>query len=92
MTDMTMRAVIDDFVQTRLNDCGRSESAELETAFAQLKDCAAKLKSSLSPDLEPLFRACENAYALADGETRQCYYRAGFSDAVSFLFSWRDRR
>lgn len=92
MTDETMRAAIDEFVQTRINDCGRRESGDLGAAYARLKDHAEELKSALSPDMEPLFRACEDAYALTEGETQQRYYRAGFSDAVSFLLSWRENR
>ena len=48
------------------------------------------LKRSLSDQQEILYRECENAYALVDGETMQCYYRAGFADAVLFLMGWRD--
>ena len=50
-----------------------------------------KLKLSLSDQQKTLYRECENAYALVDGETMQCYYRAGFADAVVFLIGWRDR-
>lgn len=45
---------------------------------------------SLRNQRKSLYRECENAYALVDGETMQCYYRAGFADAVLFLLGWRD--
>lgn len=34
----------------------------------------------------------EDAYALLDGEAINTYYRAGFSDALTFLLTWKNSR
>lgn len=60
-------------------------------AYALFSEKADELKQSLSSSQKTLFIDCENAFALLDGEIMQCYYRAGFSDAVGFLMKWRDK-
>lgn len=85
MQDNTMQSAMDAFILRRVNACGSRENEALQDAFAQFKGCAEKLKEGLSPEQEPVFIDCENAYVLVEGETMQCYYRAGFSDAVLFL-------
>lgn len=90
MQDNTMQSAMDAFILRRVNACGSRETEALQDAFAQLKGCSEKLKEGLSSEQTPMFIDCENAYALVEGETMQCYYRAGFSDAVLFLLGWRD--
>lgn len=85
-----MQKEMEQFILQRINDCGKRESEGLQDAYNRFKACTEKLKNSLNPEQEKLYLECENAYALVDGETMQCYYRAGFSDAVMFLMGWRD--
>ena len=91
MPNKELRAAVEEFVLQRINDWGSDESQGLQTAIEQWKLSTEKLKQSLSEQQNSLYRECENAYALVDGETMQCYYRAGFADAVVFLMGWRDR-
>ena len=90
MPNKEMRAAVEEFILQRINDWGSDESQGLQTAIEQFSLYAEKLNQSLSDQQKSLYRECENAYALVDGETMQCYYRAGFADAVLFLMGWRD--
>ena len=90
MPNKEMRAAVEEFILQRINDWGSDESQGLQTAIEQWKLSTENLKRSLSDQQEILYRECENAYALVDGETMQCYYRAGFADAVLFLTGRRD--
>lgn len=90
MPNEEMQAAVAEFILQRINACGANESTSLQQAREQFKACAEKLNQTLSTEQNSLYRECENALALTDGETMQCYYRAGFSDAVFFLMSWRD--
>ena len=82
MPSKEMQVAVEQFILQRINACGSHESQGLQTASEQFSLCAEKLNQSLSDQ--------QNAYALVDGETMQCYYRAGFADAVLFLLGWRD--
>lgn len=90
MPSKEMQVAVEQFILQRINACGSHESQGLQTASEQFRLCAEKLNQSLSDQQKSLYRECENAYALVDGETMQCYYRAGFADAVVFLLGWRD--
>ena len=90
MKDQTMQRAMDEFISNRINVCGVNESESLQEACEEFKTEAVNLRDSLSQEQKALFIKCENAYGLVDGETRECYYRAGFSDAVLFLLGWRD--
>ena len=90
MPDKEMRTAVEDFILQRINTCGFHESTGLQTARERFKLCIEKLNQTLSDQQNSLYRECENTYALVDGETMQCYYRAGFADAVVFLLGWRD--
>ena len=90
MLNKEMRTAVEEFILQRINTCGAHESPGLQTAREQFKICIEKLNQTLSDQQNSLYRECENTYALVDGETMQCYYRAGFADAVVFLLGWRD--
>lgn len=91
MPNKKMDEAVEEFILRRINDWGSGESQGLQAAIEQWRLNTEKLKMSLSDQQKTLYRECENAYALVDGETMQCYYRAGFADAVVFLIGWRDR-
>ena len=88
--DDKLKSAIEQFILQRVNDCGAKGSESLQGAYQHFMSCAKELKSTLTPEQKKLFLNLENAYIIVDGETQQCYYRAGFSDAVMFLMSWRD--
>ena len=90
MHDNDFRKALDDFLQLRINDCGTRINNGLQKAYEQFELCIQKLKSLLTPEQRQAYLDCENAYALVDGETMNCYYRAGFSDAVVFFCGWRN--
>ena len=89
MQDRDLKKALDDFLQQRIDDCGSRENEELQEAYRQFEDCVEKLKISLTPEQKQAYLDLESAYSLVDGETMNCYYRAGFSDAVLFFMGWR---
>lgn len=90
MNDTKLRQAMDGFIDQRLNDHGRTEPKSVHDAWSELKTRWDALKGDLSPEHHNLLNACENALMIMDGETRDYFYRAGFSDAVFFLLNWRD--
>lgn len=90
MNDAKLRQAMDEFFNRRLNDHGRKEPQSVQDAWSELKARRDALKEALSPEHNNLINACENALMILDGETRDYFYRAGFSDAVFFLLKWRD--
>ena len=91
MTDEELKKAIDEFVQKRINSCSVHESEAVEEAYDNLYESVESLRDSLSPEQEELLTDCENAYSVMEGEIMNCYYRAGFSDAVKFLLSWGNK-
>lgn len=92
MNNEAMKTAVNAFILERINDCGSRPNEALSDAIEQLSVCTAKLRNALSDEQRILLTDCENAYSVADGETMNCYYRAGFSDAVLFLLGWRDSK
>lgn len=83
-----MEKAIEDFVVSRINYHGSNERECLKEAYLNFRNEVQKLRDTLTPEQEILFRKCENAYGVLDGETINFYYQAGFSDAICFLKSW----
>ena len=83
-----MEKAIEDFVVSRINYNGSNESECLKEAYLNFRNEVQKLRDTLTPEQEILFRKCENSYGVLDGETINFYYQAGFSDAICFLKSW----
>ena len=90
MKNEAMKTAVDAFILERINDCGSRPNESLSDAIEQLSVCTAKLRNVLSDEQRALLTDCENAYSVVDGETMNCYYRAGFADAVLFLLGWRN--
>lgn len=90
MKNEAMKTAVNAFILERINDCSSRPNESLSDAIEQLSVCTAKLRNVLSDEQRAFLTACENAYSVVDGETMNCYYRAGFSDAVLFLLGWRD--
>lgn len=92
MMDEAMCKAIEEFIIRRINDHNVAEPEVLQDAFQQFNICVEMLRTALPRELAKLLRQCEDAYALLDGETINTYYRAGFSDAIAFLFTWQDSK
>lgn len=88
--DEKLQAAMDNFLQQRMTDCAMRDNESLQNAYQHFEHCLDDLKAALSPEQAAALVALENAFSLVDGETQNCYYRAGFSDAVVFLLGWRD--
>lgn len=92
MSDQVMHRAIKEFIIRRINDHNIAEPEVLQELFQQFNGCVDALRAALPIELNSLLRHCEDAYALLDGETINTYYRAGFSDAIVFLFAWQDSK
>ena len=90
--DEDMCRAIEEFIIRRIDDHNAAEPEVLQDAFQRFNGCVEALRAVLPQELSRLFRQCEDAYSLLDGETINAYYRAGFSDAIAFLFAWRDAK
>lgn len=90
MMDEAMSKAIEDFIIRRIDDHNAAEPETLQEAFQKFNGCVEALRAALPEELNRLLRRCEDTYSLLDGETINTYYRAGFSDAIAFLFTWRD--
>lgn len=88
--DTSMRQAMESFIDQRLNHHGRKESQSLQNAWSDFKIKRDALEGALSHEQRKLLIACENALMVVDGETRDYFYRAGFSDAVFFFLKWRE--
>lgn len=89
MTNEAMHKAIEELIIRRINDHNMAEPEMLQALFQQFNSCVEALRAALPIELNSLLRQCEDAYALLDGETINIYYRAGFSDAIAFLFAWQ---
>lgn len=92
MNDASIQQAMEDFIDRRLNDHGRKEALSVQNAWSELKTKRDALEGTLSHKNRKLLTACENALMIVDGETRDYFYRAGFSDAVLFLLEWREMK
>lgn len=79
-----MEKAIDDFIVSRINYHGSNESDYLKEAYLSFSDAVQKLRDTLTPEQEILFRKCENAYGVLDGETINFYYQACFQTQYVF--------
>lgn len=86
--DKEMEKDIDEFIVSRINYHSSNESEGLEDAYLSFSDAVQKLRDTLTPEQEFLFKKCENSYGVLEGETINFYYQSGFSDAVNFLKRW----
>ncbi len=76
----------EEFINLRINQYGSDEPAVLQETAQAYKKCVDKLLPTLSPEQEKIWNKIETAQSLLDGETMNYYYRAGFTDALSFIF------
>ena len=90
--DDSMMDAVEEFIQRRVIDCGKAEHRELQKGYSRLEELENQLEATFSPEQRKLFRKLLNEYSTSDGETMQVYYRAGFADAMQFVFGWSKDR
>ena len=88
--DIAMQKAVDDFVLNRINYHGNREPDRVQAAFDEWDAAVVELKTKLPEDAIGALIDCANAFCTVQGETADAYYRAGFADAVEFIFGWRD--
>lgn len=86
--DENLSKVTDEFMNQRINYHGKNEPEALTSAFMELRAGMDRLRETMPDEQARLLRSCENAYRVADGETRWFFYKAGFSDAIRFLMGF----
>ena len=86
--DRSLYTATEEFVSLRITHHELSEKGAVTEANETLREAALRLRASLDGGQSALFKACEDAYAFADGETRYHYYKTGFGDALRFLLGW----
>ena len=89
--DENFKHATEEFISQRINYYGQNETEAVNSAFMALRVSVERLRETLTIEQIGLFRACEDAYRLSDGETAYYYYSAGFSDAIRFIMSWTEK-
>jgi len=86
--DQDFEQAADEFITQRINWHRQRESEAANAAYMDLHTRAEGLREALTEEQRLLLRGVENSYRVADGETGDYFYRAGFSDAIRFLFQF----
>ena len=81
---------LEELILERINAHHLDEPEALGQAYAKLVESTDKLRGTFNDRQRLIFAECEDAYCVYEGETINFYYRAGFSDAIRFLFGWTD--
>ena len=82
--------VLEELILERINAHHLTEPEAVSMAYSQFAARSEALRNTLNSEQRLIYNNCEDAYLLLDGETINYYYRAGFSDAIRFLFGWTD--
>ena len=89
--DQTFTQATEDFITQRINWHSQHEPDEVNSAYMDLREKVQQLRDSLTTEQQKvILRDCEGVYHIADGETIRGAYKAGFGDAIGFLFQFRD--
>ena len=81
---------LEELILERINAHHLTEPESVTDAYSQFARRTEALRNTLNDKQRLIYNTCEDAYLLLDGETINYYYRAGFSDAIRFLFGWTD--
>ncbi len=81
---------LEELILERINAHHLTEPESVSDAYSQFAARSEALRNTLNSEQRLIYNTCEDAYLLLDGETINFYYRAGFSDAIRFLFGWTD--
>ena len=89
--DKNFAQATEDFITQRINWHGQHEPDAVNAAYMELRAKVQQLRETLTSEQQKvILRECEGIYHIADGETVRHAYKAGFGDAISFLFQFRD--
>ena len=81
---------LEELILERINAHHLDEPESVEQAYARLTEVTDELRETITEGQRLIFTECEDAYCVYEGETINFYYRAGFSDAIRFIFGWTD--
>ena len=81
---------LEELILERINAHHHNEPESVEQVYRKLLESTDKLRGIFNDRQRLIFTESEDAYGVYDGETINFYYRAGFSDAIRFLFGWTD--
>lgn len=84
------KKAVDEFVLARINDPTRKEPSSISDGFTEFQKVFDALEPQLSEEQKKLLREMDGFVGRICGEITEHYYRAGFSDAIRFLESWRN--
>lgn len=87
--DENLAQLTEEFITGRIGYHGKNETEKVNNAYMELRSIVDELRKTLTEEQMSLLHKCENAYHSSDGESSRFYYKAGFSDAISFLTNWR---
>lgn len=84
------KKAMEEFVTGRINDWGLFPTEAVSEAVSQAQEWEEKLRESFSEKQNKLWNEYEFACSLRTGEETDFYYRAGFGDALRFMFWMRE--
>ena len=80
------KKAMEEFVTGRINDWGLFPTEAVSEAVSQAQEQEEKLRATFSEAQEKLWNEYELACGIRTGEENDFYYRAGFGDALRFMF------
>jgi len=88
--DEKFEKAMEEFITGRINDWGLVSSKAVSEAAENVVQQEEKLKGSFTQEQQRLWNSYESALSVQSGEETRFYYRAGFGDALRFLFRMRE--
>lgn len=82
MSEYKSKETYEELILNGVNRVGADQPEVLEAAYEELSAAAAALRKELPAALLSLFRRCENAFMVFDGEIQRAYYMAGLRDGM----------
>ncbi len=89
MENNKFNEAVEDFIDTRINHFGEEETDGLQEAAKSYKKYVEKLFITLNPEQVRLWNDIESAQSLLSGEMMSFYYKAGFADALDFIYKMK---
>ncbi|MBQ7932090.1 MAG: hypothetical protein IJ334_13880 [Clostridia bacterium] len=90
MDKNNLNDALEELILERINAHHLDEPESVGQVYKKLVESTDKLRGTFNARQQLIFTECEDTYGVYEGETINFYYRAGFSDAIRFLFGWTD--
>lgn len=87
MQEKDFESAVNEFVEVRINAYEFDENDAVTEALREFYSHLERVKDFDKKEYNDFDDSC----ILLAGELKNRYYRAGFSDAVTFLIGWRDK-